>query len=122
MKGWLGLVLLFAPDWRGQDIVCRMMEHRLIPYLPLHDFKRMYQSTSMFMFYLVLWIRICIKYGRLDPDPQWECGNVDPDPELGGQKLPTKKRKVKKCIRILHKDLGILHCNYDQNKYDCFQL
>jgi hypothetical protein len=39
----------------------------------------------------VFWVRIRIDYGRLDPDPHWECGSRT-NPK--GQKLPTKIGKI----------------------------
>jgi hypothetical protein len=52
----------------------------------------------------VLLIRIRIDFGRLDPDPHWQCKN--------GRKRPTKRRKMKKFYVFklessLHGDLGI---------------
>jgi hypothetical protein len=39
---------------------------------------------------LLIRIRIRIDFGRLEPEPAWECGS---DSNPGGQKLPTKTKK-----------------------------
>ncbi len=57
-------------------------------------------NSTIISFLPLLWIRIRIDYGRLDPDPHG-IGNVDPDP--GWQKWHIRKEKSEKvpCFEVL---------------------
>ncbi len=58
-----------------------------------HVLRFLVLSVSYFVLQIsVFWIRIRIDFGRLD--------RLDPDPDPGGQKLPTKKGRAKKIIGL----------------------